>query len=644
MSRPDGDEEETTGLLYQGASGTNKKKLKPTKFLLRRGSINPQAWKYAATWTFFTIGSVFLSLLVVKVISNNILSQYQRAATAAKTQSTEKLKAASQKPNFIFVLADDLGYGSINQAEYDFAPHLSTMGREGIIISNYYTQEVCAPSRASLLTGRYPARLGMQYGQLLPTVVGGLSLDATLLPEILKSEKNYKSYALGKWNLGHSSPDYLPTARGFDYYLGYLTTENTYWSKSMGELYHGIQDFLEASTKGYWPYTGDDMDTYSTQFYRNHAQTIIRSHDFSENPMFLYLAFQAAHPPYEDLTEHVTGLEEVDVSATLWSAVKEYTSGHHRQQYALSVALLDQAVQDIWDTVIEVGQADNTYLIFASDNGGCPQAGGSTGAFRGSKGTLFEGGVRVDAFVYHPSFKTRGLSRAYQGLMHVSDWFPSMMTLAGIDWPSVGAAPTQRIDGYSHADFWLSGSSESKKQSGKLKGSAVTEIEGPRDHVFYNYYFNVENVVLDRVRNASVAIRDQRYKLIRTFVDNEFDGWHNVRTDPLQDNDDRMVVGPQCTEDLAMASGTFTEMLFDLQNDPTESVNLISDKSYSKIKAQLEIILQYYESTISLQPYLSTDQTNAMDFWTNNGQRAQPWILSDSDVLKLIVTKKSDKK
>lgn len=67
-------------------------------------------------------------------------------------------------------------------------------------------------------------------------------------------------------------------------------------------------------------------------------------------------------------------------------------------------------------------------------------------------------------------------------------------------------------------------------------------------------------------------------------MDNGFDGWHNMRTDPLQDNDDRMIVGPQCTEDLAMASGTFSEMLFDLQNDPTESVNLISDKSYSKIK------------------------------------------------------------
>lgn len=579
------DEEETVGLLYQDGHDALDKKLRKADPLLRQRAANPQAWKYAAAWVFFTFFSVFLSLLVVKVISNNIISQFQKTKISSILPSNLQVKS-SQKPNFIFVLADDLGYGAINQAEYDFAPHLSSMARDGIIMSNYYTQEICAPSRAALLTGRYPARLGMQYGQLLPTGLGGLTLDATLLPEILKSEANYKSYAMGKWNLGHSSPEYLPTARGFDYYLGYLTTENTYWSKSMGE-YSGIHDFLEASTEGYWPYTGDDMDTYSTHLYRDHAQSIIRSHDFNENPMFMYLAFQAAHPPFEDLTEHLSGLEEVDVSGSLWSTVKEYTSGHHRQQYALSVALLDQVVQDIWDTVVEVGQADNTYLIFASDNGGCPQDGGSNGIFRGSKGTLFEGGVRVDAFLYHPSFKTKGLSRAYQGLMHVSDWFPSMMALAGIDSSDVGAAPTQRIDGFSHANFWLSDGNENKKQSGKLKGSAAALLEGPRDHVFYNYYYNVENVVLDKAINASVAVRDHQFKLIRTFVDNGYDGWHNVRTDPLEDNDDSMVLGPQCTEDLAMASGTFTEMLFDLQNDPTETVNLISDKSYAKSKVYL---------------------------------------------------------
>ena len=106
-------------------------------------------------------------------------------------------------PNFIFILADDLGYNSLgyDDNDIDFAtPFMTKMAKKGIILTNYYSQEVCTPARASLLTGRYPITIGMQYGDVDPSENWGLPLDETLLPEILQ-EEGYKTYAVGKWNL-----------------------------------------------------------------------------------------------------------------------------------------------------------------------------------------------------------------------------------------------------------------------------------------------------------------------------------------------------------------------------------------------------------------------------------------------------------
>lgn len=557
------DEEETVGLLYQGDGDSSGKKRDP--FLRNRPS-NPGAWKLAAAWTFFTFFSVFLSLLVVKVVTNNLVGS-DSASSSSTAQSNSV--SSSSKPNFIFVLADDIGYGVLNEEIAPFTPNLSKMAQEGIFMANYYSQELCAPSRAALLTGRYPSHLGIQFGQFMPTANGGLTLDATLLPAVLKDNANYKSYAFGKWNLGHSSPNYLPTARGFDYYLGYLTTQNTYWTKSMAQ-YSGMHDFLEASTEGYWPYAGDDMSTYSTHFYRDHAKAAIKSHDFAQQPMFMYLAFQAAHPPFEDIDGHLTGLTEDDVDNSLWTLANNFTAGHHRQQYVMSIALLDSAVQEIWETVEEVGQADNTYLIFTSDNGGCPQDGGTNEPLRGTKGTLFEGGTRVNAFVYHTSFQTQGYAREYAGLMHITDWMPSMLSLAGIDTSIV-----KEMDGADHTPFWLSSTKEK-----------TSTADGPREYMIYNYYWNVESTYLDKAINASVAVRNKQFKLIHAFVDSGYDGWHSIQSSTLEDNDDRLVLGPRCTESTAMATGTFTYMLFDLVNDPNELTNLYDDAQYEATKVR----------------------------------------------------------
>jgi hypothetical protein len=330
-------------------------------------------WRIAASWMFCSFLIIFSMLLLLKLVTNNVSQESPVISSTTKgdspsTTSSSYIRQNNKdnppelnppelnppelnppdlstdtiniieptieppKPNFIFILSDDIGYGAINNPEFPFTPYLTSLAQDSLRLTNYYSQELCAPARAALLTGRYPIRLGLQFGQLLPTLESGLPLQEILLPEILHAYGNYQSYALGKWNLGHHSPDYLPTARGFDYYLGYLTTQNTYWTKSMAK-FPGIRDFLEATKDGYKPYTGDDIHTYSTHLYRDHAIQIIQSHNYTQHPMFLYLAFQAAHPPFTEIHEYTSGLTNEYFHHDLYQKVMNFTSDFDRQQY-----------------------------------------------------------------------------------------------------------------------------------------------------------------------------------------------------------------------------------------------------------------------------------------------------------------------
>ena len=206
-----------------------------------------------------------------------------------------KKSQTSNKPNIIFMLADDLGYNSFDKT---ITPWMHSMMKDGISLTNYYSLEVCTPSRAALLTGRYPLVLGWQYSQQVTNEDNGLSLSETLLPEVLK-ENGYTTYIFGKWNLGNQSPRYLPTARGFDYFVGYLNGYNNYLSK-VDPSNNQYVDFMISDTQCYYQYDEADLDTYSTMLYRDKAIDVIENHDYSDSPLFMYLAFQAVHSPFSD--------------------------------------------------------------------------------------------------------------------------------------------------------------------------------------------------------------------------------------------------------------------------------------------------------------------------------------------------------
>lgn len=423
------------------------------------------------------------------------------ATTQTNVLSRSKIDttvASAKKPNIIFIVADDLGWNSLgksyNEAVIDaITTNLTSIVADGIYMTNYYAQEVCTPSRASMLTGRYPLSVGMQYDLIDTEDQWGLDLSETTIADVFKGE-GYSTYMLGKWHLGHHSPDYLPTARGFDRYIGYLSGQGYYWSKKTTE-FRKYQDFMTADTTCYRGYNGRDLHEYSTFFYTNHAIDIIDNHIDSDVPFFLYLSYQAVHDPYYDVElQYSNGLPDSFIPDDILSIIHKSTQSNLHKEYLKSLYLLDKGIGKVYSHLLDNNLMENTYIVFASDNGGCYASGGFNGPLRGTKGSLFEGGIRVDSFISSPLLSETGIN--YNGLFHVSDWFPTILSLAGI---SYKASKELSLDGVDHSDAFFDKS---------LK---------PREHMLHNLYAEVDNYFFDIWTNGSFAIRNTQYKLMHTF-------------------------------------------------------------------------------------------------------------------------------
>lgn len=542
----------------------------------------PRNWKRNIHYILYPLMAIFSVILIIKISLHPQIPDTTRTVLNEKNKSSMKKSSpnTTQKPNFIFILSDDVGFGTIDNTEFPYMQYINELAKKGIVMENYYTQELCTPSRAALLTGRYPISLGMQYNVITATDKKGLNIEETLLPEVLKSQGNYSTYAFGKWNLGHSSPDYLPTARGFDHFLGYIANENSYWTKSM-QLDWNIKDFTIANTKEYGLYNFSDSEVYSTHFYRDKALDVINNHDFDSNPLFLYIAFQAAHTPYYDKLESFAyGIPDSYVNETIREIVIDKIQFELRRQYTLSLIILDHSIQRLVDGIKGRNQLFNTYIIYASDNGGCYESGGYNGRLRGAKGTLFEGGTKVDAFIYGPNLATSRIGSRYKGLMHVSDWFPTILDIANISY--IPTSPAFALDGLSHRDAWFE---DSQNKS------------SPRSFVLYNIYSNVEELK-NKSNNIIGGIRDQRYKLLNTYVGNTLTEWTGDLENYLNGSDStnqnnsapipqnitlNKIFGPFCKYELTQ-TGQFQHMLFDLKKDPYETENLFNNPHYEFIK------------------------------------------------------------
>jgi arylsulfatase A-like enzyme len=301
-----------------------------------------------------------------------------------------------RQPNFILILCDDLGYGDIEPCGGSIpTPALNRMAREGLSATDYYCPaNICTPSRAGILTGRYPVRTGLGYEVIFP---GGddrtLPLSETTIAAALKPD--YVSGLFGKWHLGHEGPDWLPTNYGFDAFYGIP------YSHDMLPL--SIYE-AEAAT-GEVRSSPPDLPALQQQFYE-HAERFIERH--RDRAFFVELALSAPHLPEYPFG----GFKGTSDAGPYGDVVRE----------------IDTIVGRLLDKLHELGLAEDTLVIFTSDNG--PWYEGSSGPFRERKGGAgYDGGYRVPFIAWAPGMIEAG-SRTDAILCGI-DLLPTFCSLAG---------------------------------------------------------------------------------------------------------------------------------------------------------------------------------------------------------------------
>ena len=303
--------------------------------------------------------------------------------------------AFADKPNVIVILADDLGYGDLGCYGHPLfkTPHLDQMAAEGARLTQFNTPTAfCAPTRASLMTGRYPFRCGMTQN---PAPDGGPAADAMAMPatevtlaQVLK-KAGYATGMLGKWHLGHKKGS-LPTDRGFDSYYGIP------YSNDMRPV-----QVLDGTKVGEYPVVQATL----TKRYTERAVSFIRAN--RNRPFFLYFAHAMPHKPL--------------------ATTEEYYRKSGNGLYADVIAELDDSVGTVLQTLRDLQLDSNTLVVFTSDNG--PWYGGSTGGLRGMKGSTWEGGFRVPLIARWPSKIPAGHSNSAPAVM--MDVFATVLSATG---------------------------------------------------------------------------------------------------------------------------------------------------------------------------------------------------------------------
>jgi arylsulfatase len=321
----------------------------------------------------------------------------------ASSTALPALSAVARPPNVVLIYADDLGYGDLGvYGSRIRTPNLDRMAGEGARLTQFYSANpVCSPSRAALLTGRYPTRAGVPR-VLFPRDTTGLPDSESTLAQVLK-QRQYKTMCIGKWHLGHLPP-YLPTSRGFDEYFGIPYSNDM----SPRVLLHNTETVEQEAA----------LETLTPRYTEQAVSFIERSKD---SPFFLYMPHTYPHIPL--------------------GASPRFRGKSPFGLYGDVVEELDWSVGEVLAAVKRHGLDSNTLVMFSSDNG--PWYLGSPGRLRGRKGSTYEGGVRVPFLARFPGRIPKGLAPA--GVAATIDVLPTVARLCG------ASLPPQPLDG---VDIW----------------------------------------------------------------------------------------------------------------------------------------------------------------------------------------------
>jgi arylsulfatase A-like enzyme len=315
-------------------------------------------------------------------------------------------------PDIILILADDLGFGDLScQGATDIkTPNIDRIFSNGMKFTNFYANStVSSPTRASLMTGRYPDMVGV------PGVIrthpedswGYLTREAVLLPQKLK-EAGYHTALIGKWHLGLEAPN-LPNQRGFDYFHGFL-------GDMMDDYYTHLRfknNYMRENDREIKP------EGHATDLFANWSVQYLKKRQQEKEPFFLYLAFNAPHDPLQPPEEWLQKVRNREKGI----------SGKRTKLVAL-IEHMDWNIGRVMEQLEKSGQINNTLVIFTSDNGGLLASEASNGPYRGGKQDMYEGGIRVPAAFM---WKKRIIpGSVFSGLSLTMDIFPTLCDIAGV--------------------------------------------------------------------------------------------------------------------------------------------------------------------------------------------------------------------
>jgi arylsulfatase A-like enzyme len=321
--------------------------------------------------------------------------------------------ATDTRPNILLILVDDLGYGDLSvQGATDMkTPAIDRLFSQGMRFDQFYANcTVCSPSRASLLTGRYPDAVGVPgvIRQDKKDTWGFLDPEAPTIAKAL-SEAGYATALVGKWHLGLESPN-VPNQRGFQYFKGFLgDMMDDYWTHLRG----GINWMRENESV-------IDPEGHATDLFAQWASAYIEERAGMDEPFFLYLAFNAPHDPVQPPDEWLQAVLE-----------REPDIDPKRARLVAFIEHLDARVGDVLETLYKSGQNKETLVIFTSDNGGALRFGANNGGLAGGKGDHLEGGIRVPMGVVWPGRIAPGSSSGNIALL--MDLYPTLCDVAGVD-------------------------------------------------------------------------------------------------------------------------------------------------------------------------------------------------------------------
>jgi arylsulfatase A-like enzyme len=324
-----------------------------------------------------------------------------------------------EKPNVIIILTDDLGWGDVSyHGGYIPTPNIDQLAEDGMEMNRFYSNPVCSPTRASMLTGLHIFNHGVVRPFMNPAAEQtGMPPELKIMPQYFK-EAGYQTALSGKWHLGMAKEEFWPTNRGFETSYGHMTG-------GIGYFDHTAAGRLD------WHRNGRSLveEGYSTELIANEAINIIQNKD-KDRPLFLYVAFNAPHTPIE------APLKNIESFA--------YLDDKKDQVYAANVNALDFEIGKILDAIKEEGILEDTIILFFSDNGpvfdidpivkviapNLINAKGSTAGLRGSKTSALEGGIRVPAVIWWKGVIEKSISNQF---FFVQDILPTLLSASGIN-------------------------------------------------------------------------------------------------------------------------------------------------------------------------------------------------------------------